>query len=323
MKISIVIRSYNEEAHIGKLMTGIGQQTLQPVEVILVDSGSTDRTVEIASRHGARIVKLRKSEFTFGRALNLGCEAASGDVLVFASAHVYPEGTRWLENLVAPLANDDFAISYGRQSGDDTNKYSEHRLFCKWFPRVSIEQQSSYFCNNANCAIRRSLWLEHRYDETLTGLEDLDWAKRMTALGFKIAYRADAGIVHVHDETWASVRNRYRREAIAMRRIEPSVRLSLFQVAHLLPEHVLRDSYAALRDKVLHRKFFEIIAFRFNQLVGSWQGFHDAEELTATLRSRFYYPPRNADPKTIALVHDDRIDYARVSSDTAGKLRDT
>jgi rhamnosyltransferase len=68
MNCSIVIRAYNEERHIGRLLDGIKHQTLKDVEVILVDSGSTDSTVEIAESYDARIVKIPSEEFTFGLA---------------------------------------------------------------------------------------------------------------------------------------------------------------------------------------------------------------------------------------------------------------
>jgi len=67
---SIVIRAYNEDQHIGRLFEGIKQQTVKDVDVILVDSGSTDSTVAIAESFGARVVKIRPEEFTFGRSLN-------------------------------------------------------------------------------------------------------------------------------------------------------------------------------------------------------------------------------------------------------------
>ena len=72
MNCSIVIRAYNEEKHIGRLLDGIRQQTLKDVEIILVDSGSTDGTVSVAESFGARIVRIAPQEFTFGRSLNFG-----------------------------------------------------------------------------------------------------------------------------------------------------------------------------------------------------------------------------------------------------------
>ena len=67
MTCSIIIRAYNESQHLGRLLEGIKQQTIQDVDVILVDSGSTDSTVEIAESYGARIVRIPSAEFTFGR----------------------------------------------------------------------------------------------------------------------------------------------------------------------------------------------------------------------------------------------------------------
>ena len=77
MNCSIIIRAYNEEKHIGRLLEGIRQQTLRDVEIILVDSGSTDRTVSLAESFGARVVHIPSAEFTFGRSLNLGVQAGT------------------------------------------------------------------------------------------------------------------------------------------------------------------------------------------------------------------------------------------------------
>ena len=119
-KLSIVIRCYNEEEHIGRLLSGIMQQTVKDVEVVIVDSGSTDATLSIASRYPIRVVHIAPQEFSFGRSLNRGCAAATGDILVFASAHVYPLYDDWLEKLVRPF--DD--------PGDDWKDVS---LFPTWF----------------------------------------------------------------------------------------------------------------------------------------------------------------------------------------------
>ncbi len=97
MNCSIVIRAYNEEKHIGRLLEGIRQQTIKDVEIILVDSGSTDRTVSVAEVFGAQIVRIPSAEFTFGRSLNFGIQEATRELIVIASAHVYPVYPDWLE----------------------------------------------------------------------------------------------------------------------------------------------------------------------------------------------------------------------------------
>lgn len=310
MKISVVIRAYNEEAHIGRLLLGITAQRQKPHEIILVDSGSTDRTVEIARRFDVRVVPIDKHEFTFGRALNRGCAAASGDVLLFASAHVYPVYDTWLEKLVVPFTDDRVALVYGRQVGNEVTKFSEHQIFARWFPALSTCPQRSYFCNNANCAVRLSKWTEQPYDETLTGLEDLAWAKAAQAAGNWIAYVADAPVAHVHDETWEQIQNRYRREAIAMRAIDPHAKFTAFDFLKLLQRNVLTDCRAAWRQGVLQENVTAIARFRYNQLLGTYRGYNDPPEVSAELKKRFYYPTRSGEPQPgEGVLEQHLIDY--------------
>src|SRR5512147_1563001 len=175
MNCSIVIRAYNEEKHIGRLLEGIRQQTLQDVEIILFDSGSTDRTVSVAESFGARVVRIPSAEFTFGRSLNFGLRAATREWVVIASAHAYPVYPDWLESLLRPFEEESIALTYGKQRGPETAHFSEQQIYHQWYPDVSKPRQLTAFCNNANAAIRKSLWEKNLYDETLTGLEDLAW----------------------------------------------------------------------------------------------------------------------------------------------------
>ena len=196
-KCSIVIRCFNEQKYIGLLLEGILQQTEKDVEIILVDSGSTDNTLQIASQYPVKIISIKSEDFTFGRALNLGIREAQGEFIVIASAHVYPTNAFWLENLLAPFQNPQVVLTYGRQIGNELTKFSEHQVFKKWFPQDINVIQDHPFCNNANAAIRKTTWQTFQYDETLTGLEDLDWAKRALVLKHKIAYNSEAVIVHI------------------------------------------------------------------------------------------------------------------------------
>jgi glycosyltransferase involved in cell wall biosynthesis len=154
IRCSIVIRSYNEEAHVARLLVGIMNQTVREVEIILVDSGSTDATRAIASRYPVRILHIDPSSFSFGRSLNMGCAAAQGETVVVASAHIYPVYADWLEQLLRPFDDERVAVVYGKQRGGEETRWSEHRLFRQWFPEMSVPRQESAFCNNANAAIR-------------------------------------------------------------------------------------------------------------------------------------------------------------------------
>jgi len=312
-KVSIVIRCYNEEQHIGRLLSGIMKQTIQDIETIVVDSGSTDATVSIASRYPVKFLSIKPDEFSFGRALNIGCRAATGDLIVIASAHVYPVYPDWLEQLIVPFADPNVAITYGKQRGCDTTQYSEHQIFATWFPdeSVSIHYQDSPFCNNANAAIRRSLWEGTPYDETLTGLEDLDWAKRVLSLGYRIAYVPEAEIIHVHNETPHRIYNRYRREAIALKHIYPEENFHWWDFVRLFTTNTISDYYHAWHDSRIWQSLLSIPIFRLMQFWGTYRGFVQRGLVNNQLRQTFYYPrglSRSNSSKDYR--HQQAIDYA-------------
>jgi len=287
---SIVIRCYNEEQHIGRLLTGLLKQTRRPDQIVVVDSGSTDATLAIASRFPVEIQSIEPEAFSFGRSLNIGCQAATGELVGVVSAHVYPVYDTWLEELTAPFSDPAVALSYGRQVGDERTKYSERQIMARWFPTTSEARQAHPFCNNANAAIRRSVWETQPYDEDLTGLEDLDWAKRAFDAGHRISYVATAPVVHAHDESWGQLVNRYRREAIAHRRIYHEQRMGALEAIRLAAGNILSDYYHAARDRVLLSNAASIPAFRIAQFWGTYQGFGQRGAAPALLRRRFYYP---------------------------------
>ena len=287
---SIVIRAYNEEKHIARLLEGIRLQTVQDVEVILVDSGSTDSTVAIGAGYGATVIHIPPEEFTFGRSLNLGVESASRELIVIASAHVYPVFADWLERLLEPFRDPKVALAYGKQRGNTRTQFSERQVFAQWFPEHSDPRQAHPFCNNANAAIRRSLWQGHPYDETLTGLEDLAWAAWAMHEGHALAYVAEAEVIHVHDETPQGVFNRYLREAIAFKRIFPNEHFGLWNFLRLLTGHIANDLWHAAQKGLLAESLRSIFWFRWMQFWGTYQGYRQSGPLTWQLRQTFYYP---------------------------------
>ncbi len=288
--ISIIIRCRNEEKHIGKLLTGIMAQSRKDVEILVVDSGSTDATLAIAARFPVKIIHIRPEDFSFGYTLNVGCKAAKGDILLFASAHVYPLYNDWLEKIAQPFEDEQVMLVYGKQCGNAITKFSEHQIFAKWFPDISTYNQLHPFCNNANCAIRRAAWQLQPYNETLTGSEDLDWAKKTQAKSGKIAYIADATIVHVHEEKWKNIYNRYRREAIALRLIMVHEKFNFFNFIQLLIKNIINDWQQALHEGVFWKECIHILLFRWMQFYGTYRGFKESYLLDNHIRERFYYP---------------------------------
>lgn len=292
MKASIIIRTYNEERFIGDVLDAIDAQETGTLtkEVILVDSGSNDRTKEIAEQHGCRILNIKKEDFTFGRSLNIGCAAATGQFLVFLSGHCVPADSSWLVNLINPLKEHKCVYSYGRQLGNDLNKFSERQLFNKYYPELSRIPQQGYFCNNANAALKREVWEVNHFNEDLTGLEDMELAKRLVERGYAIGYVAEAPIYHIHDETWRQVHRRYEREAIALQAIAPEIHVSIGDFFRYFASAVLLDMSAALEERQLIRRTPEIIKFRFVQFWGSYQGNHEVRELSYEMKEKYFFP---------------------------------
>jgi len=291
---SIVIRAYNEEAHIGRLLTGISHQTLKEVQVILVDSGSQDATAQIASQYGAQIVNIAPHEFTFGRSLNMGIEQAKADFVVMASAHVYPVYPDWLEQLLKPFESGRVALTYGKQRGSETTAFSEHQIFKTWFPDHADLHQATPFCNNANAAIRREMWEQNRYDDSLPGLEDLAWGQWAFEQNYALSYVPEAEVIHVHNESTGGIFNRYRREGMAFKRIYPHEDFRRRDLYRLFFKNVISDWREAAHQGVWGRQWRKIMQFRWNQFSGTYNGYRQSGPLTWQLKQAFYYPnPEN------------------------------
>lgn len=292
MRASIVIRTLNEAKHLNELLVSIANQRVDGgnPEVIVVDSGSTDGTLAIAERHRCRLLHIERSQFSFGRSLNIGCEAAEGDALVMVSGHCIPTGPQWLQHLCRPLAEGVAQYSYGRQIGGTQSHYSEHRIFAKYFPETSVVPQAGFFCNNANAALSRAAWDLHRFDEELTGLEDMELAQRLVAAGGRVAYVADACVFHHHQESWQQVKRRFEREAIALQAIMPQVHVGRRDFMRYLVTSVWKDFASARRQGLLAANALDILRYRFWQYWGSYRGNHEHRKLSRAQKDQYFYP---------------------------------
>ena len=290
--VSIVFRALNEEKYLEQALQACREQVLDDLtfDIVLVDSGSTDRTLEIAEKYDCQIVHIPKHQFSFGRSLNWGCEAASGDYLIFISAHCIPTHNRWLQNLIQPLLDNIATYSYGRQLGNEASKFSEKQLFAKYFPDFDKSPQDGFFINNANSAITKSAWQAFKFDEDVTGLEDMVLGKQLVGAGEKIAYIADAPVIHIHEESYRQVRRRYYREALTLRAVLPEVHMSFFDFLHYTMAGISNDFGVAKKQKTLFKNMGEITLFRVMQFWGSYRGQNENRKLSRAQKEEYYYP---------------------------------
>ena len=202
LRASVVIRAKNEARYVGEVLEAIFDQVeAGPFEVVVVDSGSTDQTVEIVKRFDVRLIEILPQEFTYGRALNIGVAAATGEFVVSLSAHSTPATNRWLSSLLEPFAEPRVAGVLGRQIPRDNATVLEllgMRMSGVMSEKPALRRNPRF--SNANGAFRRSLWELLPFDEHVAGAEDFAWARSMLAYGHLIAYAPDGAAYHSHGE---------------------------------------------------------------------------------------------------------------------------
>ncbi len=116
-RISVIMRSYNDAWVIGETLEALSAQRLRAFELINVDSGSTDGTVEIIKHFNPKPIQIITSAYKPGRVLNMAIEDSRGEHLVFLNSDATPVGPHWLEALVAPLAEPKVAATFGSARG--------------------------------------------------------------------------------------------------------------------------------------------------------------------------------------------------------------
>ncbi|MCL4459209.1 MAG: glycosyltransferase [Chloroflexi bacterium] len=219
-KTSIVIRSKNEESYIGQTLGAIFEQDEQDFEVIIVDSGSRDKTLEIASSYPVKIIRIRETIFTYGRALNIGIRNSTGDFIVSLSAHALPTDGQWLRHLLAAFADLTVAGVYGRHV-PRANATKLEVWGMHWGGTIDGQrrrQTRDFRFSNANGAIRRQIWEFIPFDESLSGGEDFVWAKQVQDLGYAIVYEPAAAVYHSHGEGfWRLMRRQVQDKPVLLR----------------------------------------------------------------------------------------------------------
>jgi rhamnosyltransferase len=289
--VSIIIRTLNEERYLPELLMSIQEQRSSFThEVVLIDSGSTDSTLNIAEQFGCRILHIGRAEFSFGRSLNRACEAAQGAYFVLISGHCIPFDQHWLQNLVQPLADGLVQYCYGRQVGGPHTYWSECQIFAKYFPEQSSIPQQGFYCNNANSAITADTWNRFKFNEELTGLEDMHLAKRLVEEQEAVGYVAEASVCHMHHENWQQVQRRFEREALALQKICPEVILRYRDLLRYYSRGVIRDLASGFPTTLAMPTLWQIIRYRFHQYLGSYRGNHLHKRMSSEVRETYFYP---------------------------------
>jgi rhamnosyltransferase len=212
--ISVIIRARDEAAGIGRCLELIRAQStsgrLGEIEVILVDSGSRDGTAQIARDHGARVLGMPASAFSFGGALNLGAANARGELLVALSADAFPDDDRWLSRLSESFDDPRVACACGDRYGPDDSPLRDR---VEQDLALVISNPQWGYSNGAG-AFRAELWRARPFRDDLPGCEDKEWAMYWLERGYVCVVDPSLTVDHDHSrDSLCSTYARARREA--------------------------------------------------------------------------------------------------------------
>jgi rhamnosyltransferase len=217
--ISILIPVKNGGADLVRCLEGIAAQEIEEeVEVVVVDSGSTDGSPDRARELGAIVHEIPAEEFVHGATRNLAARKSRGDVLVFTTQDAVPADNTWLRNLVGALHGDKVAGAYGRQlPHEDARPPEQFFLEFMYGPtprvqRLSHEAELSFeqtLFSNVNSAIPRAVWEANPFEDDVTMSEDQVWSRRMLLAGYAIVYEPRAAVRHSHTYTLGGAFRRF------------------------------------------------------------------------------------------------------------------
>jgi rhamnosyltransferase len=216
--VSIVILVKNAEAYLLSLMKAIGEQKCDfSFEVLAIDSGSSDHSLQVMSQYPVRVISIPPESFNHGETRNLGIRSAcpESQYIVLLSQDALPANENWLQNLILPFLQDDqvagvfsrhiprpsASASVVRQLTELTQSGGQQRLV-KQMPASRQEYEANKFYyiwfSNTSSAIRRSVWQEIPFLHT-SFAEDAIWADAVLQKGYKVVFEPESIIIHSHD----------------------------------------------------------------------------------------------------------------------------
>jgi rhamnosyltransferase len=255
IEISILIPTKNGAEDLDACLAAIySQEGTRPFEVIVIDSGSTDATLEIARGYPVRIEQIPPEAFHHARTRNYAAGLAGGKFLVFLSQDAIPASETWLNGMISNFVDPAVGAVYGRQlpRHDSTPERQETLEAVYGGERVvkdpSRGQECSfryYHFSSVNSAIRQEVWQATRFPDDLKVYEDLGIAKRILDAGWKIVYEPRAAVYHSHSHTTCGLFKRYFDGGVIWNRLglwNSRTRLSMLKEAwRLLRKKLIRS----------------------------------------------------------------------------------
>ena len=292
--VSIFIPVKNGGAQLRRLLPALGaQDAAVTIEVVGVDSGSTDDSIDVLRQFGATVVQIDPHEFNHGLTRNLALRYGRGDPIVFLSQNARPRDERWLEALVRALDADlrlagvcsrvlpppGLGPVVERDALRDPSAAATvvRRRIASWASYAALSSHELRLLINfhtVSAAVRRRVLARFPFRDVTMG-EDILWAREVLEAGYGLANEPTSVVEHGHDYGYAELleRNvddgRANREVVGRRvdddDVEPLVRRLVLDDWHHLRELSLEAHELEVRE-------LEAVLRRCAQVVGQWIG---------------------------------------------------
>ena len=276
--VSIIMRSFNEGWALRDTLPALAAQDYKNWELIVIDSGSTDGSVELLRQAQPRhFVEIQYSDYNPSRVMNHGMQLARADYGIFLNADATPQGTNWLRPLVQPLLEPKNAAVFGRQiprpdcqavfACDYERCFGPDRESAKW----------DHFFSMVSSGLRKDVWAKRGFLEKMQYSEDDEYTRWCRAQGYNIVYRPDTVVMHSHNYTPQQAYKRIYGEARALAAVWNG-QLSDFNWPRTVLLGWLQDARRDFRFCARHHRLGEFphaLRIRWRQRRARLAGFRD------------------------------------------------
>lgn len=222
--VSVVMRSFNEAWAVGETIHQLLAQDFDgEIELIVIDSGSSDGSIEIIRQTPARLIQIPLGTYVPGVVMNQGARESSHDWIIYLNADATPVGPLWLKNLLAPcLASPRFGAAFSRQiPRPDCAAVFAHDYDRCFGPRRESKNWDHFF-SMVSSITHRSVLAHTPIREDLQYAEDDEWTRRLVAGGYEVLYAPESVVMHSHNYTLAQTYKRAFGDAKALAATSPT-----------------------------------------------------------------------------------------------------
>jgi len=215
--VSIIMRSFNEAWALRATLPALAAQNYTQWELIVIDSGSTDASVELLRQFQPRhLVQIPHKEYNPARVMNQGMRLASSNFAIFLNADATPLGPNWLGPLVTALLAPQVAAVFGRQipRPDCRAVFAHDYERCFGADRESAAWE--HFFSMASSGIRKDVWARRGFNDRMQYSEDDEYTRWCRAQGYRVAYVPKSVVMHSHNYTPAQAWKRSFGEGRAL-----------------------------------------------------------------------------------------------------------